>query len=150
MQDAWIPSLWGQGKSRTLDSILVELGAWVPAFPPLPAHTYGSLDLGMRVPSSLIRSLMLNRRRRSTGGGGGGGIRLGSPKLPEHPPTPLLIQLSPPGVPLPPKPLSATSVPPKLLVPPTLHPLSPTKGSPNLLHQLQAPRDRPHHPPWFP
>ena len=32
----------------------------------LPAKTHGSLDLGMRVPSSLILSLMLNRLRRST------------------------------------------------------------------------------------
>lgn len=32
----------------------------------LPAQTHGSLDLGMRVPSSLILSLMLNRLRRST------------------------------------------------------------------------------------
>lgn len=43
-------------------------------FPPAqgsPAQTHGSLDLGMRVPSSLILSLMLNRRRRSTLGWGG-------------------------------------------------------------------------------
>ena len=30
--------------------------------------THGSLDLGMRVPNSLMRSLMLKRRRRSTAG----------------------------------------------------------------------------------
>lgn len=29
-------------------------------------QTYGSLDFGIRVPSSLIRSLMLNRRLLST------------------------------------------------------------------------------------
>lgn len=30
------------------------------------SHTYGSFDLGIKVPSSLIRSLMLNLRLRST------------------------------------------------------------------------------------
>lgn len=46
---------------RGVGTLLHLLPAWG-----FPAHTHGSLDLGMRVPSSLILSLMLNRLRRST------------------------------------------------------------------------------------